>query len=175
MNRLSKFLTRIEDAVILISYAALIVFVGLETVRRMLTNDQAIWGPELAMYAFIWLSWFSMSSHVRNNTNLAFSAFRERLAAKWKVRLEALDLCMWLTIGLIIIVESVQLVHTNIVMKQIVFGTSIPLWVATVAIPIAWGFTMVGIAQRLVGLYRGVDPRTVEGGSTAGDLPPVLI
>lgn len=174
MSRLCMLLARLEGVVVLVSYTALIVFVGLETVRRMLTDQQAIWGPELAMYAFIWLSWFAMSSHVRNNTNLAFGAFRERMTVRWQVRLEAADLCMWLVIGMIILIESAKLVHTNIALNQIVFGTSIPLWVVTIAIPLAWGFTMVGVAQRLFALYHRRDHLPVEKGLSVGAAPGVL-
>lgn len=170
MERLFRLISRIEDAVVLISYVALISFVGLETVRRIITGQQAIWGPELALYAFIWMSWFAMAAHVRDGTNLSFEAIRDRLSARWRARLEIGDLLLWLIIGLIIIIQSVGLVQNNVSMNQMVFGTSIPLAAATIAVPVAWGFTMIGVLHRLVGLLRGKAPMRESSTKPADNL-----
>jgi len=169
MKRFFGVVARIEDGVVLISYVALISFVGVETLRRMITGEQAIWGPELALYAFIWMSWFAMAAHVRDGTNLSFEAVRERLSAPWRVRLEMLDLCLWLIVGMIIIVQSAWLVHTNISMNQIVFGTSIPLAAATISVPMAWAFTMISVLQRLVGLVQGRVQLSAPGANAASN------
>lgn len=146
---MDRILSRIERHVILVSYMTLILLVGVETIRRMVTREQAVWGPEVALYAFIWLSWFSMSSHLRNNTHLAFTEFRNSLPGVWRRALDAIDCVLWMVVGGIIIVTSYSVVMKNIEMGQTVFGTNIPLAAASAAVPVGWLFSMIRVTQRL--------------------------
>lgn len=154
MNRLDRVLSRIEAVVILLCYATLIVLVGEETVRRVITGNQVIWGPEIALYAFIWLCWFSMAEHIRHGTNLAFRPIRQRLGARSQLGLELLDNALWLLIGITIMVMSIDIVSNNIAMGQTVFGTSIPKAAATLAVPVGWGFSMIRVLQRIYALLQ---------------------
>lgn len=149
MDRFDRALSKVESAVILSSYTTLIVLVGVETIRRMVTGSQAIWGPEVALFAFIWMSWFAMAEHVRDGTNLSFGMFRQRLGKRLQLALESVDLLLWMVIGFIIIYFSIDAVSNNIAYGQTIFGTSIPIAVATVAVPAAWAFTMIRAVQRL--------------------------
>lgn len=149
MHRLDLAMARIENAVILTSYGALILLVGVETLRRAITQQQAVWGPEIALYAFVWLSWFSMARHCRYGTHLAFVELRSQLPMVAQRALEAVDCLLWLVLGGIIIFTSYGVVANNIQMNQVVFGTYIPLAAASLAVPIGWGFSMVRILQRL--------------------------
>lgn len=149
MERLDRALAHVENVVILASYSTLILVVGVETIRRALTQQQAVWGPEVALYAFIWLSWFSMAKHGRYGTHLAFSEIRRKLPDLGQRALEALDCLLWLALGTVIIATSYGVVKNNIEMGQVVFGTSIPLAAASLAVPVGWGFSMLRILQRL--------------------------
>ncbi len=150
-----KLITAIEDAVMLFSYVTLIVLVGIEALRRMVTAEQAAWGPEIALYAFVWLTWFSMSSNIRNRRHLSFDELRRRMPASLRTGLEIVDCLLWLGLGVIIIHASTGIVGNNLRMEQVVFGTEIPLWAATVAVPIGWGFSMIRILQELWDLLTG--------------------
>jgi C4-dicarboxylate transporter, DctQ subunit len=148
-GRFDKALTAIENVVMLVSYSVLILVVGVETLRRIATREQAAWGPEVAMYAFIWLSWFAMSSNTRLNRHLAFTELRERFPPVVRSFLEAFDCLLWFAIGGILIWTSIGVVATNVRLGQVVFGTDIPLWAASIAVPIGWSLTMLRVGQRL--------------------------
>lgn len=148
MARLDRMLTHLENGVILTSYTALILIIGVETIRRAIISTQAVWGPEVALYAFIWLSWFSMAQHSRFGTHLAFSEVRRKLPERGQRFLELLDCVFWLAVGMIIIVTSYGVVQKQIAMGQTVFGTPIPLAAASLAVPVGWGFSMLRIIQR---------------------------
>jgi len=148
MARLDSVLTHLENGVILTSYTALILIIGVETIRRAIISTQAVWGPEVALYAFIWLSWFSMAQHSRFGTHLAFSEVRRKLPEGGQRFLELLDCVFWLAVGMIIIVTSYGVVQKQIAMGQTVFGTPIPLAAASLAVPVGWGFSMMRIIQR---------------------------
>jgi len=148
MARFDRLLTRLENGVILTSYSTLILLIGLETIRRATIGTQAVWGPEVALYAFVWLSWFSMAKHSRFGTHLAFSEVRHKFPERVQRSLELLDCALWLVVGIIIIVTSYGVVQKQIAMGQTVFGTTIPLAAASLAVPVGWGFSMLRIIQR---------------------------
>ncbi len=148
MARLDRALTRMENGVILTSYSTLILLIGVETIRRAIIGTQAVWGPEVALYAFVWLSWFSMAKHSRFGTHLAFSEVRYKFPERVQRSLELLDCALWLAVGTIIIVTSYGVVQKQIAMGQTVFGTPIPLAAASLAVPVGWGFSMLRIIQR---------------------------
>lgn len=162
MAPVDRLLGRIESGVILISYSALILVVGIETLRRAATGVQEVWGPEIALYAFIWLSWFSMAKHGRYGTHLAFSELRQRLPQGGQRALELIDCALWLAVGVIIIVTSWGVVENQIKMGQTVFGTSIPLAAASLAVPVGWVFSMVRILQRAGLVVFGWDKLKTE-------------
>lgn len=143
-----RLLTTVENWIIIASYASLILIIGVETLRRAITGAQEVWGPEVALYAFVWLSWFSMAKHGRFGTHLAFSEFRQKLPERAQRGLELLDCALWLLIGAVIISTSWGIVAKQITMGQMVFGTKIPLAAASLAVPIGWAFSMVRILQR---------------------------
>lgn len=148
MGRLDRVLTQLENGVILTSYSVLILLIGVETIRRAIIGTQAVWGPEVALYAFVWLSWFSMAKHSRFGTHLAFSEVRGKLPEGGQRFLGLLDCVFWLVVGTVIIATSVGVVQRQISMGQIVFGTSIPLAAASLAVPVGWSFSMLRIIQR---------------------------
>jgi len=163
-GRFDRWLTNIENAVMLVSYSLLILVVGGETLRRIVTREQAAWGPEIALYAFVWLSWFAMSSNTRLGRHLAFTEFREMMPERLKRCFAVFDCLLWFTIGGIIMYTSIQVVQTNIRLGQVVFGTQIPLWAASIAVPLGWGFTMLRVAQKLQQLLTAPAARPVGTG-----------
>jgi len=154
-DRFDKVVSTIENWVMLVSYITLIVLVGVEALRRMFTTEQAAWGPEIALYAFVWLTWFAMSSNIRAGRHLAFDELRNRLPSLVRTGLEIVDCLLWLFLGAIIIHTSIGIVENNIRMEQVVFGTDIPLWAATLAVPAGWSFSMIRIFQELWDLLSG--------------------
>jgi len=147
-----RVVTRIERAVMLTAYTILILVIGGETIRRMVFASQAAWGPEVAMNAFVWLSWFAMSANVRNKTHLAFYGIRHKLPPKVQRGLAIFDCFLWMAVGLVVISTSYDVVMMHWQLGQIIFGTSIPLAAVSIAVPLGWGFTMLRILQDLYAL-----------------------
>jgi len=161
-EQFNKAVTMVENGVMLVSYLTLIVLVGVEALRRMITTEQAAWGPEIALYAFVWLTWFAMSSNIHARRHLAFDEYRNRFP--WPVRaiFESLDCVLWLVLGVVIISVSTGIVQNNIRFEQVVFGTDIPLWLATLAVPVGWSFSMVRVLQKFWSICNGERKRIVQ-------------
>lgn len=163
---IDRVLLKIENTVMILSYVALILLVGGETVRRAIFQEQAPWGPEIAMYAFIWLSWFAMARHCRYGTNLGFTKIRNGLPRSVRKLLEVIDAILWLIIGTLVLWSTGKIISTNLIVGQVIFGTSLPIWVMNIAVPLGWAFSMVRIIQRLwLVLFRW---QQIEDERTAG-------
>jgi len=161
-EQFNKVVTAAENGVMLVSYITLIVLVGVEALRRMITTEQAAWGPEISLYAFVWLTWFAMSSNIKTGLHLSFDEYRDRFP--WPVRalFESLDCVLWLVLGAIIITASAGIVQNNIRFEQVVFGTDIPLWAATVAVPVGWTFSMIRVLQQFWSICNGERKKIVH-------------
>ncbi len=144
-----------EKAVMLAAYLTIILVVGLETIRRMITGEQASWGPEVAMGAFVWLSWFAMASGVKTGAHLSFTTFRNKMPKRMRQGMEIFDCLVWFVIGAVVMIASWDVVVMNGRFNQQIFGTEIPMAAISIAVPLGWGFTMVRVFQQLLRVLNG--------------------
>lgn len=151
-------ISRIERFIMLSSYLTLILIVSLETIRRMITGEQFGWGPDVSMYAFVWLAWFSMSANLRTGNQLAFMTFRSKMTNETRRYFEILDCFIWLAIGMVVITTSYSVVLNDLRMGRNIFGTDIPMVLASAAVPLGWSFSMIRILQILIALLRRQNP-----------------
>jgi len=154
-QRFDSTVTWIENAVMLVSYLTIILVVGLETIRRIITGEQASWGPEVAMGAFVWMSWFAMSSGVKSRSHLSFTTFRERMPFRLRQLTELFDCVLWFGLGLVVMYASWDVVLLNERFNQQIFGTEIPLAAISIAVPIGWAFTMIRVFQQAREVLQG--------------------
>ena len=149
--------TKVERFVMLVSYMTLILIVSLETLRRMVTGEQFGWGPDVSMYAFVWLAWFAMSANLRSGKQLSFMTFREMMPKKVRKAFEILDYCIWLIVGLVVFVTSVEVVINDFRLGRHIFGTNIPMAAASLAVPAGWFFAMIRILQNMYRIVKSPD------------------
>ena len=154
-KRLDAIISWIENAVMLAAYLTIILVVGLETIRRMITGEQASWGPEVAMGAFVWLSWFAMAAGVKVGSHLSFTTFRERMPFRARQGMEVVDCLLWFSLGAVVMYASWDVVMMNNRFNQQIFGTEIPMSAISIAVPLGWGFTMIRVAQKLINVLKG--------------------
>ena len=154
-KRLDAIISWIENAVMLAAYLTIILVVGLETIRRMITGEQASWGPEVAMGAFVWLSWFAMAAGVKAGSHLSFTTFRERMPFRARQGMEVVDCLLWFSLGAVVMYASWDVVMMNNRFNQQIFGTEIPMSAISIAVPLGWGFTMIRVAQKLINVLKG--------------------
>jgi TRAP-type C4-dicarboxylate transport system permease small subunit len=147
--------SRIEKAIMLVAYLTIILVVGLETIRRIITGEQASWGPEVAMGAFVWLAWFGMAAGVKSRAHLSFTTFRNRMPYRLRQGMEVFDCLLWFVIGAVVMVASWDVVLLNERFNQQIFGTDVPLAAISIAVPLGWAFTMVRVFQQMLAALKG--------------------
>ena len=123
----------------------------------MLTGEQFGWGPDVSMYAFVWLAWFAMSANLRSGKQLSFMTFREMMPRKIKKGFEILDYLIWLVVGSVVLFTSIEVVINDFRLGRHVFGTNIPMAAASLAVPAGWLFAMIRIVQNMHKIIRNAD------------------
>lgn len=152
-DRLDRIVTRVESFVMIFAYAVLMAIIGFETLRRIIFHSNWLAGPDVALYAFVWLAWFAMAHNIHNDTHLSFTEFRERFPPAVRRGFEVFDCVLWLGAGTIVIYTTWGLIDRQLMFGQKIFGTNIPVVVGSLAVPLGWGFSMLRIIQRLYRIF----------------------
>lgn len=136
---LKKFDDSIEPVLMVLFYTALALIISIEVARRYFMGEQTQWGSVVSIYCFIWLSWLGCSYHVKHRTHLRFGEVRKKFPPHIKTACYILDDVIWLLLAWIVIKASLHLIETQNRLGNVIEGTqSIPLSVATAAVPIGW-------------------------------------
>jgi TRAP-type C4-dicarboxylate transport system permease small subunit len=157
-EKLDDVASYVERFIMIVAYATLMAIVGFETLRRIFFQSNWLAGPDVALYAFVWLAWFAMAHNIHNDAHLSFTEFRDRLKPKVRRVFELFDCLLWIVAGIIVISTAWELVERQLAFNQTIFGTDIPVAVGTLAVPVGWAFSMFRIVQRIYRiLYRHED------------------
>lgn len=157
-EKVDDAVSSVERFIIIVAYATLLAIIGFETLRRIFFHSNWLAGPEVAMYAFVWLTWFAMAHNIHNDTHLSFTEFRNRLKPKVRRLFELFDCMLWIVAGIIVISTSWVLIERQWAFYQTIIGTNIPVAIGTLAVPMGWAFSMFRIVQRMYRiLYRHED------------------
>lgn len=138
-------------------YAALALVVVGDVASRVLTGNQSQWGSSISIYCFIWLSWIGCAYHVKKRTHLRFGSFRQKLPRVFQAACYIFDDLLWIALGAVVITGVHSLISMQLMLNNLIQGTSLPLFLATISIPIGWGlviFRGVHDAVRVILEYR---------------------
>lgn len=138
----------------LLFYAYILVIVFFEVISRYLMKASVAWAEETAIYAFIWLSYLSAARLARTRTHLAFTLFRDAMGRRGQlVCLLIADLCL-IALSLVVIGFMLRPIGDSIEFGQTMTGTDLPIWIATVAVPVGWSIVLLRTVQRALETVR---------------------
>lgn len=132
----------------LLFYAYILVIVFVEVVSRYVMKASVAWAEETAIYAFIWLSYLSAARLARTRSHLAFTLFRDAMGRRAQlVCLLVSDVCL-IALSLVVIGFMLRPIGDSIEFGQTMIGSNLPIWIATVAVPIGWSIVLLRTVQR---------------------------
>mgnify|MGYP003323897576 CR=1 FL=1 len=85
------------------------------------------------------------------------SVVGEMMPKKVRKAFEILDYCIWLIVGLVVFVTSVEVVINDFRLGRHIFGTNIPMAAASLAVPAGWFFAMIRILQNMYRIVKSPD------------------
>jgi TRAP-type C4-dicarboxylate transport system permease small subunit len=135
-------------------YSYLTAVLVVEVLRRYAFNSSTTYAEETARYAFIWLAYIAAARGVKSRSHLSIEIIRHIVGRTGNfVLFMVSDLC-FMALAIIVIVTSVQFVAGNIRFGQMFTGADLPLWLATVGVPVGWTLIAIRVLQRNIATRR---------------------
>ena len=132
--------------VLLYAYILAIVFV--EVVARYVFKVSIVWSEETAVYAFIWISYLAMARLASTRSLLAFTPLRDMMSRGWQLAcLLVSDLALGV-LAVIVVVYMWRPIADSVSFHQTMQGADLPIWIATLAVPVGWLMVLVRTTQR---------------------------
>lgn len=138
----------------LLFYGYILIIVFFEVVSRYVLKASVAWAEETAIYAFIWMSYLSTARLTRTRTHLSFTLLRDAMGRGGQlVCLLIADLCL-MALSVVIIAYMFGPIGDSIEWGQTMLGADLPIWLATISIPVGWTLVLVRTVQRAVDAVR---------------------
>lgn len=140
----------LENYLTLLFYLYLVLIIFVEVIRRYALGGSSMWGEETARYAFVWMTYIAASRGVKTRSHLRIDTLITNGGKKIKLTADILsDICFF-TLALIVVYYSLPPVLMNIEYGVSMTGSSLPMALATVAVPVAWTLIAVRVVQRFI-------------------------
>lgn len=169
MKVLEKFkliirgLTKVEYAIMVITFAAMVIAYFISVVNRNIIKASLPWTEELALYSMVFMALFGTEIGLRDGTQVSITALTSRLKGKtelvvWvitKVILIAF-VCLMAKYGYALMVKQMATGQTSPIMK-------IPMWFIYSSLVVSFG--MMAFVQTILLICRlaGVNTDDITG------------
>lgn len=164
MKRLADFYARLEESVIALLLAGMVLVTFSQVVARYVFNSGAVWALELTTFLFAWLVLLGASYGIRVNAHIGVDAFVQLFGTRARRIFGLIVVAAGLTYGVLVFIGSWAYVSR---MYQIGIGAvdlPVPRWIPLSVLPI--GLALI-IARLLEAGWRIVSGR--QAGMEVGD------
>lgn len=144
----------LENYLTFLFYLYLVLIVFVEVFRRYVLGDSSMWGEETARYAFVWMTYIAAAKGVKTRSHLAIDSLITLGGRKLKLTSYILsDICFFI-LAVVIMYYSMFPVLMNIEFDMAMTGSSLPMAIATIAVPVGWTLIAVRVVQRFLKTIR---------------------
>ncbi len=138
----------------LLFYAYILAIIFFEVVSRYVLKASVAWAEETAIYAFIWLSYLSAARLARTRSHLSFTMLRDAMGRRGQLAcLLISDTCL-IGLSLVIIGYMFGPIRDSIAFGQTMLGANLPIWLATLSVPVGWTLVLIRTVQRALDSVR---------------------
>lgn len=152
----------LERYLVFLFYLYLVLIIFVEVFRRYVLGDSSMWGEETARYAFVWMTYLAAAQGVKDRSHLAIDTLIHLGGKKLKLFSYVLSDIAFLILSLIIVYYAMFPVLSNLENNVLMTGSSLPLALATIAVPVAWSLIIIRIIQRFILTIKEYKTKTNE-------------
>ncbi len=141
MKTLIRRLEKIEDAVLIMMFMAMVAVIFLQVIMRFVFNNSLVWSEELGKFLFVWLSWIGISIGHRRKEHIKITLFVDKFPLRYRFLFEAIT-------ELVLILICAVTVYYSVVMIGI--QANVPY--AGIKISTSWGYLslVLGCSMMLI-------------------------
>ena len=163
-----KVLDRSLEVLVMVVMAILVLDVLWQVFTRLVLRDPSTWTEELAVFMLIWVSLLGAAVALGRGAHLGIDYFVGKLPARVRLGTEVI---VFLSVSafslLVMVIGGVDLVASNLDLGQESPALRVKVGYVYLAVPISGFFltlyAVIGLVERLKGLFRGPGTSRVEG------------
>lgn len=147
-KKIDWILSKIENAVMLISILTMLVVLFAQIIMRYFFNTPLIWSEEVARYLFVYLTFIGISFGIRHGTHIRMEFFINKLPEHAKQILDIITTFFSAAMFIYLAPQCKQFLESQIYVHAT--ATKIPMHIVFMALPI--GLIMAAIRLIIKGL-----------------------
>lgn len=138
-----------ERWLLLVLYAAIVMIVVLEVLRRFLLAYSSVWGLEMTRFLFIYLAWIGAAAAVRDRAHIRIGALLECLPHRGQSALYLLSSVATLLLAVFALYWSLAPVETSLQFGSVTQALRISRVWALAAIPLGFALIVLRLLQSM--------------------------
>lgn len=142
-----KIFDSLEDWFLIISLGAMIILNFANVVSRYCLSTSIAFTEELTTNLFVWSSFIGAAGAAKRGAHLGFDLLLNNLPRPAQRIITALVTLLTLTMFGLLFVLGIDMIQTQIMLKQETPALGMPEWVVSLAIPVGALFCFVRFAQ----------------------------
>lgn len=166
MKALLKRLQQIEDAVLTVTFISMVCASFCQVVNRNLIHAGVSWFEEMARYSMIYMTLLATELGLRDNTQIAITAFTDMFNEKVRYILGLMSRAVVIAFAAILFVTSFELLKAQFTYGQSSPGLGLPMYIPYLALPIS--FSIITVKQTLMLLSCVRRPNRGSGAEAGG-------
>lgn len=81
-NKIVDFLDRLEEIVLVIMFALMVLVIFGQVIMRYVFNNSLSWSEELGKFLFVWISWIGISIGAKRKEHIKITMFVDKCSPK---------------------------------------------------------------------------------------------
>ena len=138
VSRLLRATALVEDAVLVLILAAMVLLAATQIVLRNVFNDAILWAGPMLRVSVLWVGMIGAMVATRSDKQISIDAVSQFLPTQWKARVRVLTDLFTAIVAAVVAWSAFRLVLDDRAagVTAIAF---VPLWVCEAILPVAFG------------------------------------
>jgi TRAP-type C4-dicarboxylate transport system permease small subunit len=138
LSRLLTLTGILEDGLLVILLAAMVVVAGAQIVLRNLFDSSLLWADPLLRVAVLWVGMIGAMVATRSDKQISIDAVSRFLPGRWKTRVRVLTDLFTAAVAAVVAWNGYRLVIDDRAAGGVAIS-SVPVWVCEAVLPVAFG------------------------------------
>lgn len=144
---------RIEEFVIVLTMAIMVLLMFIQSTSRYILGNSLSWGSELAQYLHVWQIWIGASLAIRMQSHIRVDVFIKLFPPKVQKVLNFFALIFWFIFAAFLAYEGTNYVSNMFTSGQTSPSLQVPMWIPYLAIPIGGLLMVIRLIQQMYLLF----------------------
>ncbi|HHW37306.1 MAG TPA: TRAP transporter small permease [Bacillales bacterium] len=149
MRKISDIITKIEEYVMIVLMAAMLVTIAASVAFRYFLNAPLSWAGEVSIFLLIWLTFLGGSWGLKFSSQASVSFFMDKFDGRTRKTFEWIQMLAMIIFLIVILYFSYKWILLPSVAAQRSSSILLPMWIPYSAVPVGLTFALIHLIARL--------------------------